>query len=110
MKGYYVGGKTGTAEKVDQRPLFQDQVLTDFMAILPSDNPRYLALVMLDEPQPLPETHGFATVGLECRAGHGARSLPGSHRCSVSSLVSICHRPTSSFFTERRIQSRGRNR
>jgi cell division protein FtsI (penicillin-binding protein 3) len=31
------------------------------MAILPSDNPRYLVLVMLDEPQGLPETHGYAT-------------------------------------------------
>ena len=25
VKGYYIGGKTGTADKVDQRPLFQDQ-------------------------------------------------------------------------------------
>ena len=25
VKGYYVGGKTGTAEKVVMRPLFQDQ-------------------------------------------------------------------------------------
>ena len=27
------------------------------------DNPRYAILVMLDEPQPLPETYGFATAG-----------------------------------------------
>jgi len=33
------------------------------MAVLPADKPRYLVMVMLDEPQGLPETHGFATAG-----------------------------------------------
>ena len=27
------------------------------------DQPRYLITILLDEPQPLPETHGFATSG-----------------------------------------------
>jgi cell division protein FtsI (penicillin-binding protein 3) len=61
VKGYYVGGKTGTAEKVVNGRYSKTRLLTDFMAIMPSDEPRYLVLVMLDEPQPLPETHGFAT-------------------------------------------------
>jgi cell division protein FtsI (penicillin-binding protein 3) len=61
VKGYYVGGKTGTAEKVVNGRYSKTKLLTDFMAILPSDNPRYLVLVMLDEPQGLPETHGYAT-------------------------------------------------
>ena len=30
---------------------------------MPADKPRYLVLTMLDEPQALPETHGFATSG-----------------------------------------------
>jgi cell division protein FtsI (penicillin-binding protein 3) len=30
---------------------------------MPADQPRYLLLVMLDEPQGLPETHGFKTSG-----------------------------------------------
>ena len=30
---------------------------------MPADKPRYLLLVMLDEPQGLPETHGYATSG-----------------------------------------------
>jgi len=29
--------------------------------VLPSDDPKYLVMVMLDEPQGLPETHGYAT-------------------------------------------------
>jgi cell division protein FtsI (penicillin-binding protein 3) len=33
------------------------------MAVLPADKPKYLMLIMLDEPQPTPETHGFATAG-----------------------------------------------
>ncbi|MBV9631665.1 MAG: penicillin-binding protein 2, partial [Xanthobacteraceae bacterium] len=61
VKGYYVGGKTGTAEKAINGHYAKNRLLTDFMAVMPSDNPRYLVLVMLDEPQPLPETHGYAT-------------------------------------------------
>jgi cell division protein FtsI (penicillin-binding protein 3) len=63
VKGYYVGGKTGTAEKVVNGRYSKTKVLTDFMAVLPADEPRYLVLIMLDEPQPSPETHGFATSG-----------------------------------------------
>lgn len=63
VKGYYVGGKTGTAEKVVNGRYSKHKLLTDFMAILPADNPKYLMLIMLDEPQPTPETHGFATAG-----------------------------------------------
>ena len=33
------------------------------MAILPADQPKYLLLIMLDDPQPLPETHNFTTSG-----------------------------------------------
>ena len=39
------------------------KVLTDFMAILPADQPHYLLLIMLDEPHTTPETHGFTTSG-----------------------------------------------
>jgi cell division protein FtsI (penicillin-binding protein 3) len=61
--GYYVGGKTGTAEKVVNGRYAKKKLLTDFIGILPADKPKFLVLIMLDEPQPLPETHGFATAG-----------------------------------------------
>jgi len=61
VPGYYVGGKTGTAEKVVNGRYSHTKLLTTFTAILPCDNPRYQVLIMLDEPQPLPETHGYAT-------------------------------------------------
>jgi len=63
IPGYYVGGKTGTSEKVVGGRYSKTKVLTSFPAILPSDKPRYQLLIMLDEPQGLPETHGFATSG-----------------------------------------------
>jgi len=63
VPGYYIGGKTGTAEKVVNGRYSKKQVLNSFTAILPADDPRYLVLIMLDEPQPLPETHGFITSG-----------------------------------------------
>jgi cell division protein FtsI (penicillin-binding protein 3) len=63
VKGYYVGGKTGTAEKVFNGHYSKNRLMTDFMAVLPADEPRYLLLIMLDEPKPIAETHGFATSG-----------------------------------------------
>jgi cell division protein FtsI (penicillin-binding protein 3) len=63
VQGYYVGGKTGTAEKVVNGRYSKTKLLTDFIAVLPADKPRFLLLIMLDEPQAVPGTHGFATAG-----------------------------------------------
>jgi cell division protein FtsI (penicillin-binding protein 3) len=63
VKGFYVGGKTGTAEKVINGHYSKHRLMTDFMAVMPADDPRFLLLIMLDEPKPIPETKGFATSG-----------------------------------------------
>ena len=63
VKGYYVGGKTGTSEKVVGGRYSKKQVLNSFTGVLPADNPRYLVLIMLDEPQAVEGTHGFITSG-----------------------------------------------
>mgnify|MGYP001231039558 CR=1 FL=1 len=63
VPGYLVGGKTGTAEKVVNGRYAKNKLLTSFTAVFPMDKPRYLVLVMLDEPKPTAETHGFATSG-----------------------------------------------
>ena len=57
--GYRVGGKTGTAEKYHNRSL----VVTTFAGIFPMDDPRYVIVVMLDEPKATAETYGFRTAG-----------------------------------------------
>ena len=54
---------SSTAEKVEHGHYSKTKVLTTFMAIMPADKPRYLLLIMLDEPQAAPDTHGFTTSG-----------------------------------------------
>jgi len=61
--GYRVGGKTGTAEKVVDGRYSKEKRLASFIGAFPMDQPRYLILVMLDEPKATPETYGFATAG-----------------------------------------------
>ena len=63
IPGYYVGGKTGTAEKVVNGHYSKTKLLTTFMAVFPADQPRYLVTIILDEPTPTPETKGYATSG-----------------------------------------------
>ncbi|WP_429024040.1 peptidoglycan D,D-transpeptidase FtsI family protein [Bradyrhizobium sp. I1.14.4] len=63
VKGYYIGGKTGTSEKVINGRYAKKRVLNSFTAIMPADDPQYQILIMLDEPQTTPETHGFITSG-----------------------------------------------
>ncbi|GGK35747.1 peptidoglycan D,D-transpeptidase FtsI family protein [Salinarimonas ramus] len=63
VAGFYIGGKTGTAEKVVNGRYDSNRRLNTFFAVAPADDPRYLFLTILDEPKALPETHGFATSG-----------------------------------------------
>ncbi|CAN5282149.1 penicillin-binding protein 2 [soil metagenome] len=63
VKGYYIGGKTGTAEKVINGRYAKKRVLNAFTAVFPMDDPKYQLLIMLDEPQALKETYGFITSG-----------------------------------------------
>ena len=67
--GYRVGGKTGTATKlVNGRYNTGKKNLASFAAVFPTDGPldrdRYYVLIMMDEPQDLPETGGFLTGGV----------------------------------------------
>lgn len=61
--GYAVGGKTGTAEKVVGGRYSKQHRFNSFLGAFPMDDPRYVFVVSIDEPQPLKETFGFATSG-----------------------------------------------
>jgi cell division protein FtsI (penicillin-binding protein 3) len=64
VAGYHVGGKTGTAEKPGESGGYREHALiSSFVAIFPADKPRYLVFALLDEPQGIVETHGYATGG-----------------------------------------------
>jgi cell division protein FtsI (penicillin-binding protein 3) len=63
-EGYRVGGKTGTAEKVVHGRYSTSALLTTFLAAFPTDAPEYVVLVMLDEPQRVPESSNQATAGV----------------------------------------------
>jgi cell division protein FtsI (penicillin-binding protein 3) len=63
VPGYFVGGKTGTAEKVVNGRYSNDKRFNGFLAGFPANDPDYIVLVVLDEPKP--EKPGMsATSGL----------------------------------------------
>jgi cell division protein FtsI (penicillin-binding protein 3) len=62
--GLRVGGKTGTAEKVNQFGGYDKNAnITVFAGVFPMDHPRYVTLVVLDDARPSKATFGFKTAG-----------------------------------------------
>ncbi|GLP85588.1 MULTISPECIES: peptidoglycan D,D-transpeptidase FtsI family protein [Tritonibacter] len=52
VSGYSVGGKTGSADK--PKPMggyYKDKVIATFAAVFPTDEPKYVLIVTLDEPE-----------------------------------------------------------
>jgi len=64
VDAYPVGGKTGTAEKAaGRRGYNRNARLASFIAAFPIQRPKYVLLVMVDEPKPRKDTYGYATGG-----------------------------------------------
>jgi cell division protein FtsI (penicillin-binding protein 3) len=94
IAGFFVGGKTGTAEKVINGRYSKTKNLTTFTAVYPMDTPKYVFLTILDEPAGLPETHGFST------SGWNAAPTTGNIIERVAPLLSVPPRfepPTNAF-------------
>ena len=51
IEGYRVAGKTGTAQKYENGAVASGKYVSSFVGFFPADRPRYLALVIVDEPQ-----------------------------------------------------------
>jgi cell division protein FtsI (penicillin-binding protein 3) len=49
IAGYRVGGKTGTAHKLDGRS-YTNKYVSSFIGLAPASNPRLIVAVMIDEP------------------------------------------------------------
>ncbi len=51
IEGYKVGGKTGTAQKYEDGHVAVGKYVSSFCGFFPADNPQYLALIIVDEPE-----------------------------------------------------------
>ena len=64
VPGYLIGGKTGTSNKMDLRGGYdRSRRMSSFVAAFPMDKPRYVILIMIDEPKGTKRTRGYATGG-----------------------------------------------
>ena len=73
IRGYRVGGKSGTSQKLDSAD--EKARIASFVAVAPIDDPRFLCLVCLDEP------HSWTTAG-------GSLSAPVCAEVLEQTLVS----------------------
>jgi cell division protein FtsI (penicillin-binding protein 3) len=71
VPGFDVGGKTGTAEKVVNGRYSSDQRFNAFLSAFPIDNPEYVVLVVIDNPQP-------EKPGIGATAGSNAAPMVGA--------------------------------
>lgn len=77
--GYFVGGKTGTAEKSRNGGYARKALLSSFVGAFPMNDPRYVILVIVDEPEGTKSTFGYATGGWTAAPAVGrivARAAP----------------------------------
>ena len=72
---YPTAGKTGTSQKARQGRYDPEAVITSFVAYLPTDHPRFVVLVVVDEP------HGEETYG-------STVALPVAYRV-IDSIVAL---------------------
>ena len=63
VKGYRVGGKTGTAEKLVNGRYDNKKKLSSFVGVFPMDDPQYAIYIAVDEPKGQKRTWGYATGG-----------------------------------------------
>jgi cell division protein FtsI (penicillin-binding protein 3) len=64
VPGYFVGGKTGTAQKTDTHGRYmENKRIAAFVGAFPMNDPKYAIYVMVDEPSPNARSHGYATAG-----------------------------------------------
>ncbi|MDC1382416.1 penicillin-binding protein 2 [Candidatus Puniceispirillum sp.] len=62
-RGYMVGGKTGTSEKIQAGSYNKKANIATFVATFPVHDPRYVLVVLVDEPKGQKHSYGYATAG-----------------------------------------------
>ena len=93
--GLRVGGKTGSAEKAIGGRYERNKLVSSFAAVFPTDGaleaPRYLVLILMDEPKGNKESFGFAT------AGWTAAPVAGRVIDRIAPFVGVARTPTTLF-------------
>ena len=86
VPGYSVGGKTGTAEKVENGRYSSNKRRNAFLAAFPMDAPQYLVLVVLDEPKP-------EKPGMGATAGSNAAPTVGNIIRRIAPMLGVEPKP-----------------
>jgi cell division protein FtsI (penicillin-binding protein 3) len=64
VPGLEIAGKTGSAEKPNDKGVYEPDVLfSSFAAVFPASNPHYVIVLALDQPQRTAESGNLATGG-----------------------------------------------
>ena len=63
VPGYLIGGKTGTADKLQGKGYAKSSRIASFAGAFPMNAPRYSVLVIIDEPKGIKRTFNYATGG-----------------------------------------------
>ena len=61
--GYYIGGKTGTADKLQNGHYLHNARMSSFVGAFPMNDPRYVVYLLIDDPKGNAKSYGFATGG-----------------------------------------------
>ena len=112
IPGYYVGGKTGTADKIIHGHYSQNKVFTTFMAITPADKPKYLYLTIYDDPQAAPEDGGYHTAAYNAgrvagRADPSRRAAGGRAADEGAAKSAVPHHRPTGVWSRRRQDRQG---
>jgi len=83
VKGYEVGGKTGTANIVKGKSYKEGSNNTSFVGAFPMSSPQYIVLIMVDRPQAIKATYGFNA------AGWNAAPIAGKVIGRIASLLQV---------------------
>ena len=93
VPGYRVGGKTGTVHKVGPQGYIDDQYIALFAGVAPSNDPRIVTVVVINEPQGEAYGGGAAAAPVFSRVTAGALRLLNVPPSELSDVADTAESP-----------------